>query len=367
MERANPNDQGFERPRITAKIITLIAFASLENQSGNHTSSIATATTPIITPPTREEETPGRACFQNEDCTPNEQCRKKNDNSSCYCLPRFRPNNSTQKCELRYRWVKYTAELFNDTRLVKYGIIIDSGYLSVVARSIYDNGGTVLVDAAIDPYSGIILSFVPYAEKYTNIEVLLIEFGRVKWIESSNGTVEKNAIESGSIGNETVYVCRIYDNFDYHTGMMTPSNRSCHDCYYGKYHQNYSLLTHVNDIFLPEEVDADTGYHVKCHNNFLAVMKKYRLNESSISSNVPGSSSALQKSPKIHASSLEYPLNATCSRNNYSLTRNMRVKVYTRKYGLKIYIRTQTGYKPLKYKFCSKSFGDPINLNKHMR
>ncbi|KAF8790726.1 PR domain zinc finger protein 13 like protein [Argiope bruennichi] len=42
-------------------------------------------------------------------------------------------------------------------------------------------------------------------------------------------------------------------------------------------------------------------------------------------------------------------------------------KVYSRKYGLKIHVRTHTGFKPLKCRYCFRPFSDPSNLNKHIR
>ena len=42
-------------------------------------------------------------------------------------------------------------------------------------------------------------------------------------------------------------------------------------------------------------------------------------------------------------------------------------KLYSRRYGLKIHLRTHSGYKPLKCSYCPRTFSDPSNLNKHTK
>ena len=45
------------------------------------------------------------------------------------------------------------------------------------------------------------------------------------------------------------------------------------------------------DVILPNEVNSNKGYHVKCYSKFLAVMKKYRESELSAKSDLPSSPS----------------------------------------------------------------------------
>ncbi|KAK0172506.1 hypothetical protein PV328_005814 [Microctonus aethiopoides] len=138
-----------------------------------------------------------------------------------------------------YQWVEYMPKLWNETRLV---FLINNTYFSfVIARILYDNGDKI-------PSAGKIFSrnrtIVFNHEKNTSdhkLEVLLINRGRHVWIESSNGTVEKNAIVGGTKGNETIYLCQVKPSY---TGWMQPSKRGCNVHYGNESYENYKLLIH---------------------------------------------------------------------------------------------------------------------------
>ncbi|KAM3961948.1 PR/SET domain 13 [Aphomia sociella] len=76
--------------------------------------------------------------------------------------------------------------------------------------------------------------------------------------------------------------------------------------------------------------------------------------------------------PLVHAASLDAPAQLEALAAEWGRSRNGHLclycgKLYSRKYGLKIHIRTHTGYKPLQCRYCLRAFGDPSNLNKHVR
>lgn len=79
---------------------------------------------------------------------------------------------------------------------------------------------------------------------------------------------------------------------------------------------------------------------------------------------------SLSRYQNLHQLTLPYGIPSSTqsrSRVTQGFTCDFCGKVYCRKYVLKIHMRTHTGFKPLKCKFCDKSFSDPSNMKKHVK
>ncbi|XP_031573293.1 gastrula zinc finger protein xFG20-1-like isoform X2 [Actinia tenebrosa] len=82
------------------------------------------------------------------------------------------------------------------------------------------------------------------------------------------------------------------------------------------------------------------------------------------------SMASLSRYQHLNPFALPYTLGSSpqsTSRASQGFTCDFCGKVYCRKYVLKIHMRTHTGFKPLKCKFCDKSFSDPSNMKKHVK
>ncbi|KAK0168009.1 hypothetical protein PV327_001851 [Microctonus hyperodae] len=174
-------------------------------------------------------------------CGINEQSKKNDDQSfSCNCLPNAYRNHTTQQCILKYQWVEYTSELFGDSRLV-YTDVKDPHF--VIVRLIYNNGSIAPYEGYVEDYIKAITPDPPLKNVYKRYEVLLAKSANhYKWVQSSNGTVEKNAILGGQINHEKVYVCRVNMEDVYYIGVMQSSKRTCYAVLWRKYHSTYELL-----------------------------------------------------------------------------------------------------------------------------
>ncbi|KAK0093221.1 hypothetical protein PV326_014018 [Microctonus aethiopoides] len=178
--------------------------------------------------------------FMNK-CGYNEKFQENDDHTfSCRCSPNAYREITTDKCELKYQWLKFEPEWFNDTRLVVFKHM--PGYSYAIARFINSKGEKIPRTGEINLDEKVIW---PFGEHYQNLitEVLLIESGNTAWIPSSNGTIEDNAIEGGNIGDATTYVCRTsMDGKD--IGWMLPSSRSCYLRRNDVNYENYFILIH---------------------------------------------------------------------------------------------------------------------------
>ncbi|KAK0161708.1 hypothetical protein PV327_008127 [Microctonus hyperodae] len=162
-------------------------------------------------------------------CGINEQSKENDDNTfSCICLPKYY-RSDTQKCELKYQWVELTHESWEDTRLVHYD---PSQKNYVITRLVYGDDNKVPYEGEINIYDKII---TPYLQTdvadYKRLEILLVDAGNYKWVQSSNGAVLDNAIEGGLINNEVVYLCRVFVAKIHYAGVMKPSTGHCSTIY----------------------------------------------------------------------------------------------------------------------------------------
>ncbi|KAK0095016.1 hypothetical protein PV326_009411, partial [Microctonus aethiopoides] len=126
-----------------------------------------------------------------------------------------------------YNWVKYNTNIVINPGLMEFRK--ESNSFHGLGRLIYDNGDILPGEMEIlfTNLSNIDFFYIPH-KGYKTLEVLLIDSGTTKWVESSNGVIENNAIKGGKKENEIIYVCRIYINKNPVVGWMQPSKRSCY-------------------------------------------------------------------------------------------------------------------------------------------
>ncbi|GIY12591.1 hypothetical protein CEXT_89871 [Caerostris extrusa] len=118
------------------------------------------------------------------------------------------------------------------------------------------------------------------------------------------------------------------------------------------------LISKLEFPFLtPMNIKGNQAYHLPEHTSSLRndVAFEFRLSQEPTRSLAPSSANMWLNPSSNYFTSSSGHVCSYCG------------KVYSRKYGLKIHVRTHTGYKPLKCKYCFRPFSDPSNLNKHVR
>ncbi|KAK0183470.1 hypothetical protein PV327_001508 [Microctonus hyperodae] len=148
-------------------------------------------------------------CSRNQDCHELEECRKDHEGiSDCKCLRKYYQNKTTKKCELIFRWVQNDiSELLNDKRLIR---IDNNNRHYIITRLIQNSDDKVPYEGFInDTTKTVEPAFIEAKLSYDRMEFLLAEPGYYQWMKSSNGRIEKNAIEGGQINDDTIYICRV--------------------------------------------------------------------------------------------------------------------------------------------------------------